>query len=161
MSTNNVEWGHFSKDVRRRYLSPKAGVGQTKSRISRQTMRTPPANPDLQSPPSNPAQGTGPGHVNRGGSGNRDRGAEAGVTHHCGVVKEHAATADEEPSLKKPPETVRRNSDFAIPIDVGCVSFPDSNRACMPSGPPNSNYWPRIQDSRSCVSISQRPLNFR
>lgn len=85
-------------------------------------MRTPPASPDLQSPPSNPAQGTGPGHVNRGGSDNRDRGAKAGVTHHCGVVKEHAATADEEPSLKKPPETVRRNSDFAIPIDVGCVS---------------------------------------
>lgn len=78
-------------------------------------MRTPPANPDLQSPPSNPAQGTGPGHVNRGGSDNRDRGAKAGVTHHCGVVKEHAATAGEEPSLKKPPETVRRNFDFAIP----------------------------------------------
>lgn len=115
MSTTNVEWGHFSKDVRRRYLSSKAGVGQTQSRISRQTMRTPPASPDLQSPPSNPAQGTGPGHVNRGGSDNRDRGAKAGVTHHCGIFKEHAATAGEEPSLKKPPETVRRNSDFAIP----------------------------------------------
>ena len=108
--------------VQRRYLSPKAGVGQTKSRISRQTMRTPPASPDLQSPPSNPAQGTGPGHVNRGGSDNRDRGAKAGVTHHCGVVKEHAATADEEPSLKKTARDGQKKLRFCNPATAVCAS---------------------------------------